>query len=167
MALFFIMNNQLLIRLTQRLARFQHRITCAESCTGGLLASAFTALSGSSAWLEMSFVTYSNQAKQQLLGVSTDSLEKYGAVSEPVVREMAMGALLKAQADMAIAISGIAGPTGGSLEKPVGTVWFGVAVAQQTFAICQHFDGNRTEIREQAVNFALAWLLEIHQQVWQ
>ena len=150
----------LLQEVTQQLAQRGETITCAESCTGGLLAAALTRLPGSSAWFETGFVTYSNEAKQQLLGVSADSLRQYGAVSEAVVHEMAAGARQAADADYALSISGIAGPDGGSPEKPVGTVCFGLADRQTTYARTARFSGNRDEIRRQAVDFALAFLNE-------
>ena len=106
-------------------------VSCAESCTGGLLAAEFTRLSGSSAWFNMSWVTYSNEAKQRLLGVSPQTLDAYGAVSEQTVHEMAAGARRLADADYALSISGIAGPSGGSAEKPVGTVRVKPAKHQQ------------------------------------
>lgn len=151
----------LLQEVTQQLAQRGETITCAESCTGGLLAAALTRLPGSSAWFETGFVTYSNEAKQRLLGVSADSLRQYGAVSEAVVHEMAAGARQAADADYALSISGIAGPDGGSPEKPVGTVCFGLADRQTTYARTARFSGNRDEIRRQAVDFALAFLNEI------
>ena len=146
--------------LTARLAARGLTVSCAESCTGGLLAAEFTRLPGSSAWFETGFVTYSNEAKQRLLGVSADSLRQYGAVSETVVHEMAAGARRAADADYALSISGIAGPGGGSAEKPVGTVCFGLADRQTTYARTARFSGNRDEIRRQAVDFALAFLNE-------
>ena len=112
------MNQQLLRQATAALAAGRLKITCAESCTGGLLAAAFTELPGSSAWFETGFVTYSNEAKQRLLDVSAESLRREGAVSETVAREMAAGACAAAAADYALAITGIAGPGGGSAEKP-------------------------------------------------
>lgn len=106
-------------------------VTTAESCTGGWLAKAITDIAGSSAWFERGFVTYSNEAKAQMIGVREETLAQHGAVSEPVVVEMAIGALKAARADFAVAISGIAGPDGGSEEKPVGTVWFAFASVQR------------------------------------
>ena len=135
-------------------------VSCAESCTGGLLAAEFTRLSGSSAWFNMSWVTYSNEAKQRLLGVSPQTLDTYGAVSEQTVHEMAAGARRLADADYALSISGIAGPSGGSAEKPVGTVCFGLATRQTSFARRVHFDGDRDAVRARAVAFALRWLAE-------
>ena len=145
----------LLQEVTQQLAQRGETITCAESCTGGLLAAALTRLPGSSAWFETGFVTYSNHAKQQLLNVNATTLSHYGAVSEETVREMALGALIATKADYAISISGIAGPDGGSEDKPVGTVWFSLATKQRIWAKEQHFEGDREAIRTQAVRFAL------------
>ena len=135
-------------------------LTTAESCTGGWIAKVITDVPGSSAWFEQGFVTYSNRAKQQLIGVAPQTLNSYGAVSESVVREMAQGALQAAEADYAISVSGIAGPGGGSDEKPVGTVWFGFANKQgQTFAVTACFAGERDAVRRQATEFALQTLL--------
>ena len=145
----------LLQEVTQQLAQRGETITCAESCTGGLLAAALTRLPGSSAWFETGFVTYSNHAKQQLLNVNPTTLSHYGAVSEETVREMALGALIATKADYAISISGIAGPDGGSEDKPVGTVWFSLATKQRIWAKEQHFEGDREAVRTQAVRFAL------------
>ncbi|WP_102798301.1 nicotinamide-nucleotide amidase [Bowmanella denitrificans] len=130
-------------------------MTCAESCTGGGIGYAITSVSGSSSWFERGFITYSNQAKQDLLGVQSDTLVVHGAVSAQTVEEMAQGALNAAKADMAIAVSGIAGPDGGSPEKPVGTVWFGLALKGETKSVLQRFEGDRQQIRQQAVEFAL------------
>lgn len=154
------MNQQLLRQATAALAAGSLKITCAESCTGGLLAAAFTELPGSSAWFETGFVTYSNEAKQRLLGVSAESLRREGAVSETVAREMASGACAAAAADYALAITGIAGPGGGSAEKPVGTVCFGLACREGASARTAHFCGTRSEIRRQAADFAIAWLAQ-------
>ncbi len=112
-------------------------ITCAESCTGGGIAKAITDIAGSSAYFDRGFVTYSNAAKHDLLGVSEATLAAHGAVSEEVVREMAIGALRAARADLALSVSGIAGPDGGSAEKPVGTVWFGFAGSDGRGAVAQ------------------------------
>lgn len=146
--------------VTTRLLEQNHTVTCAESCTGGLLAAELTRLPGSSNWFDMGFITYSNAAKEQLLGVNTATLDFYGAVSEETVREMALGALLAAKADFALSISGIAGPGGGSDEKPVGTVWFGLAGKQHIWAEKACFEGGRDAVRARAVQFALAFLLE-------
>lgn len=131
-------------------------VTTAESCTGGWIAKAITDIAGSSAWFERGFVTYSNEAKSQMIGVSEATLLDHGAVSEPVVVEMAIGALRAARADYAISVSGIAGPDGGSAEKPVGTVWFGVASASgQGVTQRECFAGDREAVRRQATAYAL------------
>ena len=131
-------------------------VTTAESCTGGWVAKTLTDIAGSSAWFERGFVTYSNEAKSQMIGVSEATLLEHGAVSEPVVVEMAVGALRAARADYAISVSGIAGPDGGSAEKPVGTVWFGVASASgQGVTRCECFAGDRESVRRQATAYAL------------
>ena len=131
-------------------------LTTAESCTGGWIAKAITDIAGSSAWFERSFVTYSNEAKSQMIGVREVTLEQYGAVSEQVVIEMAIGALRAARADFAISVSGIAGPDGGSAEKPVGTVWFGIATAAgQGITQRECFEGDRESVRRQATAYAL------------
>ena len=131
-------------------------VTTAESCTGGWVAKTLTDIAGSSAWFERGFVTYSNEAKSQMIGVSEATLLEHGAVSEPVVVEMAIGALRAARADYAISVSGIAGPDGGSAEKPVGTVWFGVASASgQCVTRRECFAGDREAVRRQATAYAL------------
>lgn len=131
----------------------------AESCTGGLLAAACTDVAGSSAWFERGFVTYSNAAKTELLGVPAELIAAQGAVSEAVVRAMARGAAQRAGVAVAVASTGIAGPSGGSAAKPVGTVWLGWSVAGQEFAQCYHFSGERRAVRQQAVAQALQQLL--------
>ncbi|MFC3873472.1 CinA family protein [Neisseria musculi] len=152
------MMNSVLSALTDRLSERSQTVTCAESCTGGLLAAELTRLPGSSAWFHTGFITYSNEAKQQLLGVKSNTLDFYGAVSEETVREMALGALIAARADYAVSISGVAGPGGGSEDKPVGTVWFGLAAKQRIWAQSVLFEGGRDSIRGQAVKFALEFL---------
>lgn len=137
-------------------------LVTAESCTGGGVASAVTEIAGSSAWFDRGFVTYSNQAKMDMLGVSTDTLARFGAVSEATVREMVEGALRNSQAQVALAVSGIAGPGGGTLEKPVGTVWFAWGIrGAAPVASLHHLTGNRAEIRVQAVRIALQGVLEL------
>lgn len=134
-------------------------LTTAESCTGGWVAKVITDIAGSSAWFERGFVTYSNEAKAQMIGVHEPTLAEHGAVSEPVVVEMAIGALRAARADYAISISGIAGPDGGSEEKPVGTVWFGFATAQgEGITRRECFNGDRESVRRQATAYALKTL---------
>lgn len=123
---------------------------------GGWIAKSITDIAGSSAWFERGFVTYSNEAKSQMIGVSEATLRDNGAVSEPVVVEMAIGALRVARADYAISVSGVAGPDGGSVEKPVGTVWFGVAsVSGQGVTRRECFAGDREAVRRQATAYAL------------
>ena len=135
------------------------KITCAESCTGGMISAALTDIAGSSAIFEQGFVTYSNAAKQKMLGVRPETLADYGAVSEPVAREMAEGALRQAQADIAISVSGIAGP-GGSEFKPEGRVCFALASAQGTQSETQEFGARgRAEVRQAALNHALNLIL--------
>lgn len=136
-------------------------LVTAESCTGGWVAQTVTATVGSSKWFERGFVTYSNAAKMELLGVSPDTLERHGAVSEQTVREMVEGALTHSHGQVATAVSGIAGPGGGSLEKPVGTVclaWAGNGAATRTQRV--QFLGNREAIRRQAVVAALQGILD-------
>ena len=138
------------------------KLATAESCTGGLLSSAITACDGSSKWFERGFVTYSNEAKMSLLEVDQNLFEKFGAVSSQVAQQMAIGAIKNSYADMSLSITGIAGPSGGSLEKPVGTVFF--ACADKNKIIFEHkaeLIGNRHEIREQAVLFSLNALLKL------
>ncbi|MDB3935750.1 CinA family protein [Granulosicoccus sp.] len=143
--------------LGRRLLSGKLLISTAESCTGGLIAGAITEVPGSSAWFERSVVTYSNAAKQQMLGVDEAILSAHGAVSEACVKAMAHGALANADAQVAISVSGIAGPDGGTPEKPVGTVWIGRAWAGETAidAECFIFQGNRWQVRQQAVCEAL------------
>ncbi|MFC3093046.1 CinA family protein [Alteromonas sediminis] len=146
--------------LAQTLSEKKWTVTCAESCTGGGLAFAFTSVSGSSNWFSQSWVTYSNDAKINRLGVDEDIIERYGAVSMQTVKQMATGARREAAADIAVSISGIAGPGGGSKEKPVGLVWFGFAFADYTLCEKQVFDGGRQRVREQAIDFAIQKLIQ-------
>ena len=133
----------------------------AESCTGGLIAGACTDLPGSSEWFERGFVTYSNEAKTELLGVDASLISAHGAVSEPVAGAMALGALLRSRAQVAVAVTGIAGPTGGSADKPVGTVWFGWALPGRVVTETKMFDGDRAAVRAATVAHALARLDEL------
>ena len=141
------------------------RIVTAESCTAGWIAKALTDVPGSSQWVDSGYVTYSNTAKSRDVGVSARTLAEHGAVSEAVVREMANGALRAAGVEMAIAVSGIAGPDGGTAEKPVGTVWFGIATgeAQGAAAVCElrRFAGDREQVRRQSVDHALRLALRL------
>jgi len=134
-------------------------VATAESCTGGLVVAALTEIAGSSAVVAAGFVTYSNDAKQDVLGVPDATLAEHGAISEPVARAMAEGALTRSRADLAIAVTGIAGPGGGSTDKPVGLVYFGLAqLGQPLHSERVIFPGDRTAIREAAVAHALALL---------
>ncbi|PKO66750.1 MAG: damage-inducible protein CinA [Betaproteobacteria bacterium HGW-Betaproteobacteria-16] len=132
----------------------------AESCTGGLIAGACTELSGSSDWFERGFVTYSNAAKVELLGVPAELIDTHGAVSEPVAHAMAAGALAHSKARLAVSVTGVAGPTGGTADKPVGTVWFGWATPQGVFTEHRRFEGDRATVRQATVAHALAGLLQ-------
>jgi nicotinamide-nucleotide amidase len=135
--------NDLAVLLSEK----QLKVCTAESCTGGLIAKSFTDLPGSSAWFERGFVTYSNESKIEMLGVPGSIIDYYGAVSEPVATAMAVGALKHSHADYSIAVTGVAGPGGGSAEKPVGTVWIGIANQSETRTQKFLFDGNREMIR--------------------
>ncbi len=140
------------------------KLATAESCTGGGLGYFITEIPGSSGWLERGFITYSNEAKQTLLDVKITTLDDHGAVSQAVACEMAEGALAHSQAQVSIAITGIAGPDGGSIEKPVGTVWFAWAgVDLETVSEARCFAGDRHAIRLQAIQFALENLLRFIQ----
>ncbi len=149
----------LAFELGQLLLRKKLTITTAESCTGGGIAYALTAVAGSSAYLDRSFVTYSNKAKQQLLAVRSATLLQFGAVSEETVGEMASGALLAAQAGCAVAVSGIAGPGGGTPQKPVGTVCFGFAINGHVVTTKLLLHGDRSAIRLQSIQFALEQMI--------
>lgn len=158
------MMNRLIIDRATELGELLHRrrlrVTTAESCTGGLVAAAITAVAGSSAWFEYGWVVYSNEAKQNLLGVAAKTLASAGAVSLETVRELARNALLRADADLAVAVSGIAGPGGGSEAKPVGTVCFGWAGRDGRLeAESLYFAGDRNTVREQAVLHVLTGLI--------
>jgi len=152
-------------RLAARLRALGATLAAAESCTGGWVCKALTDLPGSSEWFGHGLVTYSNAAKQQWLQVSPESLQRHGAVSEQVVREMAHGALACSGADLALAVSGVAGPAGGTPDKPVGTVWFAWARRRgaevELASDLQHFQGDREAVRRQAVWHALAGVLAI------
>ena len=147
--------------LAQRLIEKKLRLVSAESCTGGLIAAACTDLAGSSAWFERGFVTYSNDAKIELLGVEARLLRRAGAVCEGVARAMVTGAMTHSHAQVAVAVTGVAGPTGGSPSKPVGTVWFGFAVPGQVVTEKCRFDGDRAAVRAATVRHALTRLLEL------
>jgi nicotinamide-nucleotide amidase len=157
-------NSQTLTTIAQQLGEMlckkNAKLTTAESCTGGGISEAITSVSGSSQWFEFGFVTYANSAKQQLLGVSKEALDKYGAVSEQVVKQMAQGAIQQSQADYAIAVSGIAGPDGGTEEKPVGTVWVCWHTPTESWAQQLKLSGDRQAVRTAAVKKSLQQLLQ-------
>ena len=147
-------------RLGNALRQLGLRVTTAESCTGGGIAEAITRISGSSGWFDTGFVTYANHSKSRWVGVSEEDLQQFGAVSEPVVRSMAEGALMAAEADLAVAVSGIAGPDGGTADKPVGTVWFAWAVRDRGVVTqCRRIQGNRRDVRAQTVLHSLLGLI--------
>jgi len=154
--------NELAQRVGERLQEQHRMLAVAESCTGGWVAKCLTDIAGSSQWFDRGFVTYSNAAKQTMLGVSRAALDAAGAVSEPTVREMAAGALESSMATVTLAISGIAGPGGGMPGKPVGTVCFAWAVAgSEVRAETRHFEGDREAVRRQSVGHALQGLLDV------
>jgi nicotinamide-nucleotide amidase len=151
--------------LAERLGRALHglgwTVATAESCTGGLIAGAITDIAGSSAWFDRGFVTYSNEAKTEMLGVSAETLAAHGAVSEATAREMAAGALRMSGATLAVAVTGIAGPAGGTLVKPVGLVWLAWGRRDGPVeARSERFAGDRAAIREATVRRALEGLIE-------
>lgn len=162
-------DDQALYRLAEEVGRSAlaagWRIVTAESCTAGWIAKALTDVPGSSQWVDCGYVTYSNTAKMRDVGVSARTLADHGAVSEATVREMANGARRATGAEMAVAVSGVAGPDGGTAEKPVGTVWFGIATpeAQGPGTVCdlQHFQGDRDQVRRQSVDHALRLALRL------
>ncbi|HEV2430723.1 MAG TPA: CinA family protein [Burkholderiales bacterium] len=147
-------------RVGERLVASGQILATAESCTGGWVAQAVTAIAGSSDWFDRGFVTYSNDAKQEMLGVDADTLARYGAVSEHTAREMAQGTLARSKATVALAVTGVAGPAGGSAEKPVGTVCFAWVSRQGARAETVRFAGDRESVRRQSVNHALEGLLK-------
>lgn len=147
-------------QLGEALKRKRWMLAVAESCTGGGIAQACTAIPGSSAWFERGFVTYSNRAKTEMLGVPAELIERHGAVSEEVARAMVTGALRHSPANIAIAVTGIAGPGGGSPTKPVGTVWFAWGVKNRSaLSLRKQFDGDRTMVRAQSTRLAIEQLV--------
>lgn len=153
--------SELVPTLARLLMENKFKLTTAESCSGGLIAAACTDLAGSSAWFERGFVTYSNDAKTELLGVEARLLRRAGAVCEGVARAMVVGALARSHAQVAVAVTGVAGPTGGSPAKPVGTVWFGFALPGQVLTEKCHFDGDRAAVRAATVQHAVARLVQL------
>ncbi|GAB7544965.1 CinA family protein [Cupriavidus sp. CuC1] len=153
--------DQLAVQVGISLSEKSLLLATAESCTGGLVAAAITDVSGSSGWFERGFVTYSNEAKSTMLGVPAKLIRDHGAVSEEVARAMAEGALLNSRAQVALSITGVAGPTGGTPEKPVGMVCFGWSNRITTKMETQRFRGDRQQIRRQAAEYAIRGLLEL------
>ena len=147
--------------LAQRLKQRGWMLATAESCTGGLIAGACTELPGSSDWFERGFVSYSNAAKTELLGVDAALIAAHGAVSETVARAMAEGALARSHAQASLAVTGVAGPSGGSVDKPVGTVWFAWSLAGRTTTERRQFTGDRAAVRAATVAHALQRLVEL------
>jgi nicotinamide-nucleotide amidase len=148
---------ELSLLLTQK----NMRLVTAESCTGGMIAAAITDRAGSSAVFERGYVTYSNEAKIEELGVKSETIETYGAVSEQTASEMAKGALKNSHADIALSVTGIAGPNGGTEEKPVGLVYIGIALQnREPHIVKNNFDGDRTTIRQATVEKALEMLID-------
>jgi nicotinamide-nucleotide amidase len=147
-------------RLGEKLKHARALLAAAESCTGGWAAQVVTSVAGSSAWFERGFVTYSNDAKREMLGVRPETLAAHGAVSEETAREMARGALARSKASLALAITGVAGPGGGSADKPVGMVCFAWASPDRVHSETRHFSGDRKSVREQSVARALEGVLE-------
>jgi nicotinamide-nucleotide amidase len=150
----------LAVQLGRAASARQSLITTAESCTGGLVAGAITAVAGSSAWFDRGFVTYSDEAKIEQLGVARETLATYGAVSTHTAAEMAAGALRASRARWAVAITGVAGPGGGSIEKPVGMVCFGWASSAGVASERRQLGGDRAEVRRESVRIALVGLIE-------
>lgn len=153
-------------QLAESLLTANKNLAVAESCTGGWIAKVLTDMSGSSAWFERGFVTYSNMAKQEMLGVKAETIDKQGAVSQETAEQMAVGAIKNSRADYSLSVSGIAGPGGGSIDKPVGLVWFAwckkLSANEQVIISSkqQNFMGDRNSIREQAVDYALSEVMK-------
>lgn len=153
--------NDLTKTLSEILLSKAWTISLAESCTGGLVCATLTELAGSSNWFERGYITYSNEAKAECLGVPSEVIESHGAVSEEVAKAMAEGARIHSGSNVAVSITGIAGPTGGSIEKPIGTVCFGWATENQVLTKTMRFDGDRQMVRQQATEFALTELIAL------
>lgn len=152
--------DELARKLGARLTRSRDILATAESCTGGWAAQVVTSIGGSSGWFDRGYVTYSNDAKRELLGVRAETLARHGAVSEETAREMAQGALERSKATVALSITGVAGPGGGSRDKPVGTVCFAWATRRGARVETRHFSGDRESVRRQSVIHALEGVLQ-------
>ena len=150
---------ELVKQLAAKLTEKGWMLATAESCTGGMIAAACTDLAGSSQWFDRGFVTYSNEAKTEMLGVPAELIAKHGAVSEEVVRAMAEGAIRHSRAQVSIAVTGVAGPGGGSVEKPVGTVWVGWCVGRSIHSMPLNLQSTRAQIRKETASHALKTLL--------
>lgn len=153
--------NPLVPRLAAALLQRGWTLATAESCTGGMIAAACTDLAGSSQWFDRGLVSYSNQAKTDLLGVDSAVIARLGAVSEPVARAMASGARMRSLADVTVAVTGVAGPGGGSADKPVGTVWFAWDIQGAVLCELRRFDGDRAAVRQATLRHALERLLAL------
>ncbi len=151
--------SDLSLKLASRLSALKWQMVSAESCTGGMIAARCTDLAGSSAWFDRGFVTYSNEAKTQMLGVPAELIAAQGAVSASVAHAMAIGAFYRSKSQVSVAVTGIAGPSGGSPEKPVGTVWFGWCVNGVVTTEVKLFQGDRSSVRQATVEHALEGLL--------
>ena len=147
--------------LADLMLRNHYKLATAESCTGGMIAAACTDLAGSSTWFDRGFVTYSNEAKTDMLGVSATLIDRDGAVSESVARAMASGALLHSQAQVSLSVTGVAGPSGGSATKPVGTVWFAWATPAGLHSEVKHFPGDRAAVRAATTLHSLQTLVKL------
>ena len=154
-ALWFMLHLEIAGKLVEFLKEHGMHVTTAESCTGGMISSAIVDVPGASSVLTEAYVTYSNEAKMRLLGVKAETLEKFGAVSRETVREMAEGAKRVTKADCVIAVSGVAGPDGGSEDKPVGTIYAGFVIGSRSWVRNFRFSGTRREVREQTTRMAL------------
>lgn len=144
--------------LADRLMTLGWMMATAESCTGGLIAAQCTDLPGSSRWFDRGLVTYSNSSKSELLGVDASLIEVHGAVSDAVARAMAIGAVYRTNARASVSVTGIAGPDGGTVAKPVGTIWFGWCIDGSVYSECQLFSGTRQEVRQASCEYALLGL---------
>lgn len=150
--------SEIVTSIAARLTALDWMLATAESCTGGLIAAQCTDLPGSSRWFDRGMVTYSNLAKTELLGVDAALIERHGAVSEPVARAMALAAVYRTSARVSVSVTGIAGPDGGTVAKPVGTIWFAWCIDGLVFSDCQLFKGDRQQVRQACSTHALLGL---------
>ncbi|KEQ17778.1 CinA family protein [Endozoicomonas numazuensis] len=148
-------------QLAEKLKSANLKVAAAESCTGGWLSQEFTSVAGSSSWFEGAIISYSNEMKHKFLGVPVALIDRYGAVSQPVVESMALGVVRQLSVPLSVSISGVAGPDGGTDDKPVGTVWVGWCFDNQVTTDVFHFSGNREQVRRQAVEVALDGLIKV------